>query len=310
MGCLFEIEVAGVPRESAESLGLAAAAIVDEVEGTLSVWNADSEISRLNREASGGPFLAGELLFETLRRAVELTAETDGAFDVTVGPLVEAYGLRAATPRIPTFEELARARSAVGAEALRLRASPRTVEFTRPNMALDLDGIAKGVAVERAGGFLRARGVRDATISAGGSTILSIGPPEYLPPRRVAIATQDGREIGSVELRDEALSTSGNWRRGGKVGNREIGHILDPRTGEPLGNEVLSVTAVAPSAADSDALSTAFAVLGPDASERILAARKATGAVFVVGDSGASHAVLRRGVLRAEAQTRPSGDSR
>jgi thiamine biosynthesis lipoprotein len=131
-------------------------------------------------------------------------------------------------------------------------------------------------------------------VSAGGSTIGSLGPPAGEPPRRVSLRAPGGAVLGEVSLRDESLSTSGNWMHRRVVDGRVVGHVLDPRSGEPSDAAVVSVTVVAPLAGDSDALATACCVLGPEASEPILRAERAR-AYFVVRGPEGDLGIVRAG---------------
>jgi FAD:protein FMN transferase len=269
MGCLFEIAIHDVDEERAGVLARKAVAEIDRVDRALSSWDETSELARLNRLGGKGPVRVGALLFETVARSLQLSTQTQGAFDVTVGPLVDAYGFRGGTPRVPPDAELAELRWLVGPARVRLEPSSAEISFDRPGVRLDLDGIGKGVAVDRVAALLREGGVADATISAGGSTVCAIGPPASRPPRIVSVEGPAGTTDACVSLRDLALSTSGNWRNRIEVGGRFYGHVLDPRAGRPAERGVLSATVVVDRAVDSEALAKACVVLGADEAEKI-----------------------------------------
>ncbi|HKD99967.1 MAG TPA: FAD:protein FMN transferase, partial [Planctomycetota bacterium] len=289
MGCLFDVEARGVRTDVVDRI----VATIDETDRALSTWDATSDLSRLNREADRGPVRVGGVLADALRRAIELSSATAGAFDVTVGPLVEAYGFRGTGGRrVPSDEDLARLRVLVGVGGLHVRGDE--VSFDRPGMRVDLDGIGKGIAVDRVLDLLRREGVADAYVSAGGSTIGSIGPPAGFAPRVVAIESPDGIAAGDVELRDAALSTSGNWRNGFEAGGRWVGHVFDPRAGRPAETDVVSATVIAERADASDAFAKAFVIAGSSGAAS-LAARLGVEVVLLVRDTDGSIRVLRVG---------------
>lgn len=290
MGCFFEVTIRDVADDDARALLDEAVREIDAVDRVLSSWNDGSDLSRLNREGPAGPVRVDPLLLDTVERALALADETGGAFDPTVKPLVDAYGFRGSTPRVPSDAELANMRERVGARHVRVDRERGTIAFDRLGVALDLDGINKGVAVERVADLLRQAGVADATVSAGGSTIASIGPRADAPPRVVFVEDPQGRRAAEVSLRDQALSTSGNWRQVVNAGGRTFGHVFDPRTGRPVENDVLSATVVVQRAADSDALAKLCVVDGAAGAERLVAARPDAEVVLLVAKPDAASA--------------------
>lgn len=263
LGCLFEFRFYQLDPAEADRLGRLAAAEVDRIERVTSVWDPQSEISACNARAdAGAPIPVSEELYAILKQCRVLSNLSDGAFDPTVGPLVAAYGLRTQIPSIPTAAERARLQGAIGIQFLEFNDRDTTIHFTKPGMALDLDGINKGIAVDRCVALLQKNGVTDAVITAGGSTVYSIGPPAEQPARKIAVEDPAGEARASVELRDSALSTSGNWRRTLEFEGKVYGHVFDPRTGSPVETDLVSVTVVLPGAADSDAFATAALVEG------------------------------------------------
>jgi len=262
MGTVLEVRLpAGTPHADA-----AAAAVFDEVsavESAASLWSSGTELERVHAIAARGervtlsPVLGG-LVSEALR----VSEITEGAFSPAVGTLVAAYDLRG-EGRWPSEAERQRAAALARPDGVRYEPASRTIEL-RPGVTLDLDGIAKGYALDRAAAALRARGVSDALLNFGGQ-LLAVGPPPGKPDREALVLAPDGSgaPVLSVRLRDAALSTSANSERTRVVGGREAGHLLDPRTGE-LVSFPGSVSVLAQSGALADALSTAWAVLGPE----------------------------------------------
>lgn len=263
---------------------------VAELERAVSTWRADSELSLLHL-AAPGPRPVSEPLASALDAAVRAREETGGAYDPAVGALVTAYGLRSEGRR-PSGEERARAASLTGPEAFAWDSASRSLTL-RPGTRLDLDGIAKGLALDRAAAVLRGAGVTNALLNFGGQ-LLAIGPPATEPPFVVEVAPAEGGAGFTVDLRDASVSTSSNSERGRLVDGRPFGHLLDPRTGE-FARFRGSVTVVAPTGAEADALSTALFVEGPEAWERDRAARARRGvsaAWFVPGPDGAGAVAL------------------
>ncbi len=261
MGTVLQVRLpAGGP--DLEASFQAAFQAVAEVEEAASLWKAGTELGRVHaRAADGATTVVSAPLGALVAEALRISELTGGAFSPAVGALVAAWDLRGIGRR-PSPEERrsAAARSRTGG----VRYDPATRELgLDPGVTLDLDGIAKGFALDRAAEALRARGVDDALLNFGGQ-ILVIGPPAGRPPREAHVASPfDGSvPVLAVRLRDTSLSTSSSSERARIVDGQEVGHLLDPRTGE-LVLAAGSVTVLASSGALADALSTAWAVEGP-----------------------------------------------
>jgi FAD:protein FMN transferase len=247
----------------------AAFEVQERIESLMSYYREDSELSRVNRHAAGQPVAVSAMTFEVLRQAVHFSRLSEGAFDVTVGPLVDLWRAagRASVP--PTEEALAEARRKVGFEKLILDEKAMTVRFATDGMRIDLGGIAKGYAVDKAVEAMKKRGARGGMVDLGGD-IRCFG----LAPRgreKWRIGLQDPRVAPDefttskyllvLELAEEGVVTSGDYRRFTQVQDERQSHILDTQTGKGA-KELASVTIIAPDAASADALSTAVSVLG------------------------------------------------
>jgi thiamine biosynthesis lipoprotein len=277
MACRFEITLA---EEDAAHVAAARQALdeADRIEDALSVFRESSEVMRVNREGAVGPVAVSETLFSLLRRCQELHAAVDGAFDPTSTPLSRTWGFLAREGRLPGPEDIAAALSLVGLDKVELNPEGRTVRFRLSGMALNFGGIGKGYALDRMVGLLRGRAVPRALLSAGGSSVLAFGGG---PGFRVDVRSPVTRTvIARLRIQEAALGTSGIGEQYFEAAGRRYGHVLDPRTGWPVAG-VLSASAAAPSAADADALSTAFLVGGPGLAERYCAAHPGTLAVLV-----------------------------
>lgn len=262
---------------------------LDALENRISNWRPDSEVSRLNRTAAAGPVSVGGDILAMLLYAKGLHAETGGLFDPTVGPLLEAWGFYRKEGRLPSDTELAAALRCVGMDKVRVDADAATVAFDTDCLRLDFGGMGKGLALDRIAGPLRDAGYRNALLDAGTSTVLAMGAPPGAAGWTVDIRnpyTGDHAPVDRVVLRDEALSTSALYENYLELDGRRVGHILDPASGQPIGNEVLSATAIAPTGLESDALSTAFFALGLEGARAYCAAHPAVRAILIIEDNG------------------------
>lgn len=260
----------------------AAFAALRAVDAAMSLYRPESELVRVNAHAARHPEAVGPDLFAVLARARELSVATDGAFDVTVLPLLRLWG---------AYGELSYLGGgsirAVGFGGLQLDPAARTVSFRRRGMGLDLGGIAKGFALDRARAALVTAGVRRARLDLGGTlALLGSGPDGDW-----RVAVRDPRApatpLGVLTLApDTAVSTSASYARDfPREGWRAPSHVYDPRSGRPV-RATLAVTVWAADATTADALSTALLVLGPDDADRALAHESAAGALFFEGDAG------------------------
>jgi thiamine biosynthesis lipoprotein len=206
-------------------------------------------------------------VFHLLQHAYQLWEETEGAFDITVGPLVRCWGFMGGTGQMPEPDALSQARSKVGMNLVHLDAGNLTVRFDREGVMLDLGAIGKGYAVGRAVELLREAGITSALIHGGTSTIYAIGRPPADEAWKVAIErptdTPDAPSapIAIVSLRNEALSVSAVWGKSFQTADKRYGHVIDPRTGHPTQNALFAAVQL-PSATETDALSTALLALG------------------------------------------------
>jgi thiamine biosynthesis lipoprotein len=281
MGTFAEIRVLDAPSPAVARDGVEAAlAELRTVDRLMSAQRPDSDLSRVNRDAVGHPVTVDVRLLDVLETSLALHQATDGAFDVTVLPLAEAWGFTAGMPRRPALAPPL----PVGPGAIRLDRAARTVAFGDPATRIDLGGVAKGWALDRAREILRARGIRSALLDLGGEVATLGGPPDG-PPWRIAIRhpRRRGALLGVVEVGDgDAVSTSGDAEQYVVEAGVRLGHVFDPRTGRPA-TALVAATVVAASAAIADALSTAAVVLGEAGARRVLPRLHATG-VFAASD--------------------------
>jgi thiamine biosynthesis lipoprotein len=262
MGTIFRIELYSPDDATAAIAADAAFARAEELEQIMSDYREDSELMRLVREGASAPFPVSDDLYDVLAKSIWISELSHGAFDVTVGPLVEWWRKARTTHRLPDASELARAKALVDYRNIELDASRRTVFLKRPGMKLDLGAIGKGYAADQMLALLQSRGIRQAMVVAGGE--VAVGAP---PPReagwRVAIDTPDtrtGHQPCAIVLHDAAVSTSGDSKQFVEVAGKRYSHVIDPATG--LGLEgVASTTVIARESATADALATALSIM-------------------------------------------------
>ncbi|HZQ92433.1 MAG TPA: FAD:protein FMN transferase [Terriglobales bacterium] len=290
MGTIFTIHLYAPDARQASAHFDAAFDEVERIEEALSNYRPSSELSRINRDAAVVSVTTDPEVFALLQRSLDFSRRSDGAFDITVGPLMRAWGFFRGQGSYPSAEALAAARSKVGWQLVALDPAARTVRFARRGVELDPGGIGKGYAVDRAAALLRESGVTAALIDAGGSTLYAIGTPPGKAGWLVHISQPERREavVSDVLLRDESLSTSGNYEKFFRLGGRMYCHIMDPRTGEPV-QGMMQTTVIAPSATDSDALSTATFVMGRERGAALLKTIPGARALFITGDAGSEH---------------------
>jgi thiamine biosynthesis lipoprotein len=242
-----------------------------ELDTIMSDYRSDSELMRLCGHAGGSPVPVSKDLFTVLERSQRVARESNGAFDVTCGPIVALWRRARKTGVLPAPEEIARARALVGWRRLRLDPVRRTVQLLTRGMKLDLGAIGKGYADDCAQRTLKRHGITRALVEAGGDIVVS-GPPPGRKGWSIALAdVAEGQTHPILTLANTALSTSGDTEQYVVIDGRRYSHIVDPRTGEALTNRIY-VTIVARDGLTSDSLSTAVSVLGPVAG-RVLAGR-------------------------------------
>jgi thiamine biosynthesis lipoprotein len=265
------------------------AARLERVNRLMSTYDSTSELSRLNRHDGPEPFPVSRELLEVLTMAREVSERSGGAFDVTVAPLVEAWGFGPAgrPARRPEDRELVALSARVGYTRIRLDHSASTVSKTAPETVIDLSAIAKGYGVESVASGLRGLGLTRFLVEVGGE-VKAVGTRSDGRAWRVGIESPDEavRSVhGVVGLTDEALATSGDYRNFYEEDGVRYAHVIDPRTGSPVRYHGSSVSVAHPNAAKADAWATALTVLGPDAGYD-LARREDVAALFVMRANG------------------------
>jgi FAD:protein FMN transferase len=289
-----------------------------ELNTHLSTYNPESEISRLNANRSSGWVAISPMLYALLDTAQRVSRDTEGAFDVTIGPLAAAWGfgpqVRSSDPGIPdpvavpTVVELQALMERTGHGLLELRAEPSlAVRKQNPALVLDVNGIAPGFAVDQIAAGLGNRGYRNVLVEIGGE-VRALGRRADGRPWQIAVETPVAGErtaYAGIELSDRAVSTSGDYRDSRvTTDGQRIAHAIDPRSGRPVTHPLASVTVVHATAAEADAYATAFSVLGSEAGYA-LAAQRGLAVLFI--DRTAAQGVWREAATPAFERLRRPG---
>jgi thiamine biosynthesis lipoprotein len=289
---VFEKAEMGVPfwitlyaQEEARAKTAAAAAFerVEELNRVFSDYDPDSELSRLcHRETVGDSVPVSRDLWRVLALSRELSVRSGGAFDVTIGPVVNLWRRARRRGELPSADLLKEAMGRVGWNRMHLVEEQQAVRLEVPEMRLDLGGIAKGVAVDAALEVLKKHGIESALVAASGDIGASGAPPGRVG-WRVQVTALDAPGAPApreVWLRDSAVSTAGDTYQRMEVGGVRYSHIVDPRTGMGVTDHSLN-TVLGPNCTTTDGLETTLAVLGPDRALELIAATPGTAAYIV-----------------------------
>lgn len=263
---------------------------LDQINRLMSTYDPESEISRFNQESGNDWFAVSEETAEVVELSLEVSRLTDGAFDVTVGPLVELWGFGATQRReqIPSPEEVSRAQAGVGYRSIELRREPAAIRKKIPQLQLDLSAVAKGYAVDLLAGMLRQRGIDNYLVEVGGELQIA-GHRADGEIWKIAIEKplDDVREVSEVfPMTDIGLATSGNYRNFYLENGQRYSHTLDPVSGHPVAHKLASVTVLDRTSARADALATALMVLGEEKG-RQFCEENGVAAYFLIHDTTA-----------------------
>ena len=294
MATTFEVTLPfGTPN--AQQIADDALDLVDALESQLTVYRDDSEISRLNQQAAKSATPVEPELFRLLTLSQELANQTGGAFDITVGALVKAWGFFRRAGRVPSPDELQAVRGKIGMRHLRLDAAAQTVRFLREGLEINLASIGKGYALDRVVRLLKeVWRAPSALVHGGHSSVYALGSePGSEAGWTVGLLhpSDDSKRIAILRLRDRGMGTSAATYQHLEYQGRRLPHLLDPRTCWPA-ERMLLATVTAPSAAIADALATAFFVLGVERARAYCAEHPEIGALLLPNAPSAELIVL------------------
>jgi thiamine biosynthesis lipoprotein len=262
---------------------------IDRIEQLLSNYRQSSELSRINRDAAAAPVTTDPEMMDFLTQAEHWSRASDGAFDITVGRLMKAWGFYRHQGAVPPDDELEQLRAVTGWQNVQLDRGARTVRFTAPGVELDPGGIGKGVAVDAAVRILREDAVPAALISAGSSTLYGLGAPPGRRGWRVVVPgpLPSKNTLSVITLHNESLSSADCSQKNFVANGHLYCHIMNPRTMRPVEGRI-QVSVIDPSATASDALSNVVFVEPPEQSLQTLAASAPESRALIVSSFQAS----------------------
>lgn len=277
---------------------------MQEVDSALSMFNQQSVISRVNTGDGIIPQTkTGRMFFEVFQQAMEISRETNGAFDITVAPLVNAWGFGFKNGQMPTPQQVDSIRRFIGYEKVNIEEKgPRSKQQATENLAiirkkdprimLDCSAIAKGYGVDAVAQVLIDKGVKNFLVEIGGE-IVTRGISEKRLPWKIGVTkpTDDSLQVNSelqtiLNITDKAMATSGNYRNFYYKGGRKYAHTINPKTGYPVQHNILSATVLCNQCARADAFATAFMVMGLDGTKEILQRNPDLMAYLIYDDKG------------------------
>jgi thiamine biosynthesis lipoprotein len=239
---------------------------ISRIEGLLSKYKPESEVSRLNKL---GTLKVSPETFYIIKKAKDFYALSNGAFDITVAPLINLWGFTSKQYYLPSDREIKNTLRLIGSDKIVLHENNSVIQFKIRGMQIDLGAIAKGFAIDCAVAKLKDAGIKSCLINAGGQ-IYCLGN-RFFKPWKVAIKDprKENRLAGYLELKDKAVSTSGDYEQFFFKGNKRYSHILNPKTGYPADTDIIAVTIISNDGLTADAVSTMIFVLGKQKWEEI-----------------------------------------
>jgi len=263
MGSTYSLVLYGQDRARLETASEDAFEEVRRLDRLLSNYRPESEWSQVNRYAAERPVKVSDELFHLLSACVEYSRQSEGAFDISVGPLMKVWGFYKGSGHLPQRAEVLKALEKVGYRNILLDASSKTVRFAREGVELDPGGIGKGYAVDRMVDILRRDGIGSALVSASGSSIYALGAPPGEAGWKVRIRDpkDEAKTVTEVTLKNESMSTSGSYEKFFWAEGKIYSHIMDPRTGYPS-TGMLSASVITPLTLDSEAWTKPYYING------------------------------------------------
>jgi thiamine biosynthesis lipoprotein len=271
----YKVIVVAPPQFDVESLQARVTSTLERINARMSTYQAESEVSRFNRSDRIDWFEVSEETARVVARAQELSRDSSGAFDITVKPLVELWNFGAGKGefKLPSEEQVQEAKRTIGWEKLEVRLEPAALRKSDPGIQIDLSAIAKGYAVDAVAADIRAAGLADFFVEIGGEAVAQGTKPGAIAWKVGVERPQDvGQSVQRVvELQNQAIATSGDYRNFAIVEGQRYSHEIDPSSGWPIRNGVASATILAADCMTADGLATAVMILGPEKSKELLA---------------------------------------
>jgi thiamine biosynthesis lipoprotein len=282
MGTVFEITVQHKNPAAARKIIQEALLEGERIENLLSVYKKASEVSIINLKAGVEEVKVSEDCLYVIEEALSYSKLSNGAFDITVGPLIELWGFNSEEKKVPYKTEIKKTLPLVNYKNVRINREKSTVKLKKRGMKIDLGGIAKGYAVDRMAAILKNGGIKRAIVNAGGD-VYALGNPARKSGWEIGIRNPRNHEsiVDVIRLSNKAAATSGDYEKFFTKGGRRYSHIIDPRIGAPASSGVMSITVIAPSALEADALATTLFVLGEKAGKELIGQLEDVEAFFV-----------------------------
>lgn len=291
MGTTYSVKVVDPPTGiEPQKLQAEIDAVLVQVNEEMSTYLEDSDLSQFNRHPGTDWFPVSPGVVTVVERALKISRVTDGAFDVTVGPLVNLwnFGPERRAEKLPTAEEIETAQALVGSDRVDVRTDPPALRKTKPGVYVDLSAIAKGYGVDLVADLLQAREIKNYLVEIGGEVRVE-GRNATGERWRVGIESpqEDTRQLyKAVELVDLSMATSGNYRNFFDADGKRYSHTIDPRTGQPVTHKLVSVSVITEACVDADGWATAFTVLGPEKAQQVAAEQNLAVLGIVQDESG------------------------
>ncbi len=295
MGTLFTVTLYAPDADAATAAAEAAFRRVAKLDRMMTDYDPKSELMQLCLRPVGEPTHVSPELFELIAESERVSRETDGAFDITVGPMVRAWRAARKSKVLPTAEQIAEMRKSVGWQKLRLDARHQTVTLLAAHMQLDLGGIAKGYAADQALAVMRKLGIKSALVAASGDIAIGVAPPGK-PGWKIGIEALDGATnqlARNVLLHNAGVSTSGGTEQFVEINGVNYSHIIDPATGLGMTNRI-QTTIIGPNATITDGLDTPTAIMGVKRALALVDAQPKLAAIIFVHDADGGHVFLSR----------------
>lgn len=286
MGTIAEVTVYGEDESKIDEAIEKVFKVFEDIDKEMSLYKEESELSRLNATAYENPVRISGVLMRLIQKSVWFSEITGGAFDITVGPLMEIWGFMETREALPDDGMVRDALGKAGYKKIVIDEENQTIQFKVPGMRIDLGGIAKGYAIDLAVTELMKGGIENALVNLGGN-MYALGSPPGETAWEVGVRDPRDREgiVEILRLKNRAVATSGNYEKFVQIGPDKYSHIMDPRTGVPVSG-ILSVTVTADTALETDALSTAFFVMGYENAADMRNGPGNVEALFILPDSG------------------------
>jgi thiamine biosynthesis lipoprotein len=238
--------------------------LIKTLENKFSIFKEESEVSKLNKYKK---LKASNEFLQLIKRAIYISEITDGAFDITCKPIIDLYKTKSKEKKVPSKEEIEKVLKKVGWKKIQIK---EDLIILPEEMEIDLGGIAKGYIVDKVVEFLKAKGIKNGIVNAGGDLYcwgLKRGKKWTIG---IENPFEENKIIGIFEITDRGVATSGNYKRYLKIKNKKIGHIINPKTGLPAGEDIVSTTIIAPDCTIADGFATGIFVLGIEKGLKII----------------------------------------